>query len=281
MSTHDVTYHNLVEKVLLHGTKKKDRTGTGTMSLHNVHCTYDLQEGFPLFTTKKVYWNGVMDEMLFFLQKPKYKDIWQQAPEMFLEDMPERSKQIWAPWAKPDGSLGRIYGAQWRAYGPMPDGSYLDQISELIHDIKHNPHSRRMIVTAWAPQDRHNQALPACHTFFQVMVRDQYLDLQLYQRSNDLGLGLAFNVAGYSLLMTVLASITDLKPGVLGHCIGDAHVYLDHVDALKEQLSRPTNKPAPTLNLKRKLTDIDSITTEDFYLVGYDPYPAIKMRVSV
>ena len=279
MSEHDYTYHRLLGYLADHpgyavpGTPpvhvKSDRTGTGTRSLFGWQSRYDLADGFPLLTTKRVFWQGVVDELLWFLRGSTN-----------VRDLPERSRQLWAPWADEAGELGPIYGRQWRSW-PDPDGGCtIDQLSDVIAQIREAPDSRRMIVSAWNAADLDVMALPPCHVLFQFYVADGRLSCQLYQRSADVFIGAPFNIASYALLTCMVAQVTGLKPGEFVHAIGDAHLYLNHLDQAREQLTREP-RPAPTLRLDPSITDIDGFRAEHIELVGYDPHPAIRAPVAV
>ncbi len=262
-------YLTLVKDVLTNGTKREDRTGTGTISLFGTQTRYDLRDGFPILTTKKIIFDSVVKELLWFLRgETNIKTL---------------ECGIWDEWAEPDGSLGPIYGAQWRRW-TYRLGPQVDQIAELAANLVNNPSSRRHIVSAWNVAHIHNMALPPCHTMFQCYVSDGHLDLQLYQRSCDLGLGAGFNIASYSLLMEMLALATGYRARYFIHTIGDAHVYLNHVEALTKQLQREPY-PLPRLVIKRA-PDFSSpaamtMTPDDFELVGHKHHPFIRLPVAV
>lgn len=268
-------YLDLLRHILENGEEKKDRTGTGTVSVFGYQSKYDLREGFPLLTTKKVLFSAVVYELLWFLRGSTNinDDLSQHTP-------------IWNAWAKPDGELGPVYGYQWRKWDKFTWDTkaktyrkeHIDQISNAIHLIKTNPDSRRIIVNAWNVGDIDRMALPPCHAFFQFYVVNGRLDCQLYQRSADVALGVPFNIAGYSLLMSMVAAECGLTPGIFTHTLGDAHIYLNHMEGVKLQLTR-TPGPLPRLELpKKKVLDF---TFEDIKLSGYDPAPFIKFPVAV
>ena len=256
-------YLDLVRKILEHGEPKEDRTGTGTLSLFGLQARYDLREGFPLVTTKKVLFDAVVRELLWFLRGSTniYEDLTQHTP-------------IWDAWADPSGELGPIYGHQWRNWG----GTGIDQIRQAIDTIKTRPDSRRILVSAWNVADLDQMALPPCHALFQFYVANGRLDLQLYQRSADMALGVPFNIASYALLLTMVAQECDLTPGWFIHTFGDAHVYRNHVDGLREQLERDP-KPLPRLEVARK--PVDELSFEDVHLIGYEHHPFIRFEVAV
>jgi thymidylate synthase len=247
---------------------KSDRTGTGTRSTFGWQSRYNLADGFPLLTTKRVFWTGVVDELLWFLRGGTN-----------VLDLPERSRQLWAPWANEWGDLGPIYGRQWRSW-PTSSGQHIDQLAEIVTQIRYGPDSRRMIVSAWNVAQLPQMALPPCHVLFQFYVADGRLSCQLYQRSADVFLGVPFNIASYALLTCMIAQVTGLKPGEFIHTLGDAHLYLNHLDQAREQLSRKP-RPAPTLRLDPSITDIDDFRPEHIELIGYDPHPAIRAPVAV
>lgn len=260
-------YEDLLAKILRDGSKKEDRTGTGTTSLFAQQIRFDLQDNFPLITTKKVYWKGVVGELLWFLQGSSNVK-WLQ----------ENNIHIWDEWASPEGELGPIYGVQWRSW-PTPDGRHIDQISGALDMLKTSPDSRRNIVSAWNVSELHNMALPPCHLLFQFYVADGKLSCQLYQRSADMFLGVPFNIASYSLLTHMFAQQAGLEVGEFIWTGGDCHIYDNHVDQVKEQLSREP-KPYPQLKLN-KAKDLFSYNFEDCQLEGYDPHPTIKAEVAV
>lgn len=259
-------YLGIMQEILDHGIKKEDRTGTGTLSIFGTQARYDLNEGFPLVTTKKVFLRGVIEELLWFI-----------SGNTNAETLKEKNVHIWDEWADPEtGDLGPIYGKQWRFWEP----GCIDQLEEVIEAIKTNPSSRRLLVSAWNVADLSKMALPPCHTFFQFNVRGEYLDLQLYMRSVDWFLGSPFNIAEYSLLLMMVAKITGYKCGTFVHTTGDTHLYLNHLEQAKLQLSREP-KPLPKMIIHGDQKTIDDFKYEDFELVNYDPWPAIKAEVSV
>lgn len=263
-----VEYQNLLRHILEKGTIKSDRTGTGTISTFGYQLRHDLSDGFPLLTTKKLHLKSIIHELLWFLKG-----------DTNVKYLQENGVRIWNEWADSNGDLGHIYGYQWRSW-PAYDGSFIDQISEAVETIKRDPDSRRIIVSAWNVADLNNMNLPPCHAFFQYYVSNGKLSLQLYQRSADSFLGVPFNIASYSLLLLMTAQVTGLQPGEFIHTFGDVHIYLNHLDQVKEQLTRtPRNLPKMILNPDRKT--LFDFTYEDFILEGYDPWPAIKGEVSV
>ena len=262
------TYLNLMNHVLEHGTKKSDRTGTGTVSVFGYQMRFNLAEGFPLVTTKKCHLKSIVHELLWFLQgdtNTKY--------------LKENGVSIWDEWADENGNLGPVYGKQWRSWA-APDGRVIDQISEVIAQIKSNPDSRRLIVSAWNVGELDKMALAPCHAFFQFYVADGKLSCQLYQRSADIFLGVPFNIASYALLTLMIAQVCGLKPGDFVHTLGDAHLYLNHLEQTRLQLSREP-RPLPIMRINPEVTDIFSFKFNDFLLEGYDPHPAIKAPVAV
>ncbi|MHB1187651.1 thymidylate synthase [Thiobacillus sp.] len=261
-------YLDLMRHVLEHGTQKDDRTGTGTLSVFGWQMRYNLAEGFPLVTTKKCHLRSILHELLWFLQG-----------DTNIRYLKENGVSIWDEWADENGNLGPVYGHQWRNW-PKPDGGTIDQISEVVKTLKTNPDSRRIIVSAWNVADLDKMALAPCHAFFQFYVADGKLSCQLYQRSADIFLGVPFNIASYALLTLMMAQVTGLKPGDFVHTLGDAHLYLNHLDQTREQLSREP-RPLPTMTLNPEVKDIFAFRFEDFTLSGYDPYPAIKAPVAV
>ncbi len=268
-------YLDLVQEVLDNGVEKGDRTGTGTLSIFGVQKKYDLRKGFPMVTTKKVRFDAILYELLWFLRGSTNinDDLKQHTP-------------IWNPWADENGELGPVYGYQWRKWERFRwnekeqkyDKSHVDQIQNAIDLIKNNPDSRRIIVSAWNPGDIDRMALPPCHAFFQFYVADGRLDLQLYQRSADIALGVPYNIASYAAMLTMFAQECDLEPGIFTHTLGDAHIYLNHVEGLKEQLKR-TPKPLPKLELAKK--PFWDIKVEDFKLIGYEHDAFIKFPIAV
>ena len=261
-------YLDLMRHVLEHGTRKDDRTGTGTLSVFGWQMRYNLAEGFPLVTTKKCHLRSIIHELLWFLQG-----------DTNIRYLKENGVSIWDEWADENGNLGPVYGHQWRSW-PKPDGSTIDQISEVVHTLKTNPDSRRIIVSAWNVADLDKMALAPCHAFFQFYVADGKLSCQLYQRSADIFLGVPFNIASYALLTLMMAQVTGLQPGDFVHTLGDAHLYSNHLDQAREQLSREP-RPLPTMALNPEVKDIFAFRFEDFTLSGYDPHPAIKAPVAV
>lgn len=261
-------YHDLLKHVLEHGVIKEDRTGTGTKSIFGYQMRFDLQLGFPLLTTKKVHLKSITHELLWFLKG-----------ETNLKYLHDNKVTIWDEWADKDGELGPIYGHQWRSW-TAPDGTVIDQISDLINNIKKNPDSRRLLVTAWNPGQLHKMALPPCHILFQFYVADGKLSCQLYQRSADIFLGVPFNIASYALLTLMVAQVTGLKPGEFIHTFGDAHIYLNHMEQVNLQLSRDFRE-LPHMELNKEVKSIFDFKYEDFTLTGYDPHPAIKASVAV
>jgi thymidylate synthase len=261
-------YQNLLRHILEAGHRKTDRTGTGTISTFGYQMRFDLQKGFPLLTTKKVHLKSIIYELLWFLRGDT-NARWLQ----------ERGVRIWNEWADPDGGLGHIYGYQWRSW-PDYGGGSVDQISQAVEDIRHNPDSRRIIVSSWNVADLPNMNLPPCHAFFQFYVCEGRLSLQLYQRSADSFLGVPFNIASYALLTMMMAQVCGLEPGEFIHTFGDVHIYLNHLGQVNEQLGREP-RPLPRMILNPEVKDIFGFSYEDFRLEGYDPWPAIKGVVSV
>ncbi|HUW29893.1 MAG TPA: thymidylate synthase [Sulfuriferula sp.] len=261
-------YLDLMRHVLEHGTQKSDRTGTGTVSVFGYQMRFDLSQGFPLVTTKKCHLRSIIHELLWFLQG-----------DTNIRYLKENGVKIWDEWADDNGDLGPVYGYQWRNW-PKPDGGHIDQIARVLHDLKHNPDSRRIIVSAWNVADLDKMALAPCHAFFQFYVADGKLSCQLYQRSADIFLGVPFNIASYALLTLMLAQVSGLKPGDFVHTLGDAHLYSNHLEQTREQLARAP-RPLPTMQLNPAVTDLFAFRFEDFELQGYDPHPAIKAPVAV
>ncbi len=261
-------YHDLLRHVLEHGTRKADRTGTGTISVFGYQMRFDLAAGFPLLTTKKVHLKSVIHELLWFLRG-----------DTNIQYLKDNGVSIWDEWADENGDLGPIYGYQWRSW-PAADGRHVDQITEVLETLKKNPDSRRIIVSAWNVGDLERMKLPPCHAFFQFYVADGKLSCQLYQRSADIFLGVPFNIASYALLTMMMAQATDLAPGDFVHTLGDAHIYLNHLDQVDLQLSRDL-RPLPTMRLNPRVTDLFAFKYEDFSLEGYDPHPGIKAPVAV
>ncbi len=261
-------YLDLLSHILEHGTDKGDRTGTGTRSVFGYQMRFNLEEGFPLLTTKKLHLKSIIYELLWFLRGDT-NARWLQ----------ERGVRIWNEWASPDGDLGHIYGYQWRSW-PAYDGGFIDQISEAVDTIKNDPDSRRIIVSAWNVADLKNMNLPPCHAFFQFYVADGRLSLQLYQRSADSFLGVPFNIASYALLTMMMAQVCGLRPGDFIHTLGDAHIYNNHFEQVREQLSR-TPRALPAMRINPDVHSIFDFKYEDFTLENYDPLPHIKGEVSV
>jgi thymidylate synthase len=261
-------YLNLMEHVLADGVEKHDRTGTGTLSVFGYQMRFDLSQGFPLVTTKKLHVKSIIHELLWFL-----------AGDTNVRYLNEHGVTIWDEWADERGDLGPVYGHQWRSW-PAPDGSAIDQIANVVSAIRRNPDSRRLIVTAWNPADVDKMALPPCHCLFQFYVANGKLSCQLYQRSADVFLGVPFNIASYALLTMMVAQATNLSAGDFIHTFGDAHLYLNHVEQARLQLARQPHK-LPTLQLNPDVKDIFAFRYEDFTLIGYDPHPHIKAKVAV
>ncbi|UYO34188.1 thymidylate synthase [Bacillus zhangzhouensis] len=261
-------YKELCRHVLQHGDEKGDRTGTGTISTFGYQMRFDLQEGFPLLTTKKLHLKSIIYELLWFLKG-----------DTNVKYLQENGVRIWNEWADENGELGRVYGAQWRSWA-SGDGETVDQITKLIHDIEHNPNSRRLIVSAWNPGEIDQMALPPCHCLFQFYVSNGKLSCQLYQRSADIFLGVPFNIASYALLTMMIAKVTNLEPGEFIHTLGDAHIYQNHLPQVKMQLERE-ERTLPKLRITRDVKSIFDFTFEDFVLENYDPHPHIKGEVSV
>jgi thymidylate synthase len=261
-------YHDLLRRVLDTGIDRGDRTGTGTRSVFGHQMRFDLAEGFPVLTTKKLHLRSIIIELLWFLRGDT-NTAW----------LKEHGVSIWDEWADENGDLGPVYGYQWRSW-PGPDGRAIDQISEVVEMIKTSPNSRRLIVSAWNPAQIHDMALPPCHCLFQFYVAGGRLSCQLYQRSADIFLGVPFNIASYALLTMMVAQITRLQPGEFVHTMGDAHLYADHLDQARLQLQR-TPRPLPQMRINPDVRDIFSFRLEDFTLENYDPHPHIAARVSV
>jgi thymidylate synthase len=263
-------YLQLLKTVLETGERRDDRTGTGTLSLFGYQCRYDLQKGFPLLTTKKLHLRSIIHELLWFLKG-----------ETNIRYLKENKVSIWDEWADADGNLGPVYGYQWRHWAKTKDFPGIDQISKLIEGIQKNPPSRRHIVSAWNVSDVDKMALPPCHTMFQFYVHtDGRLSCQLYQRSADIFLGVPFNIASYALLLMMVAQVTKLKPGIFVHTLGDAHLYINHIEQAKEQLAREP-RPFPVMRINSDVTSIFDFKFEDFNLENYDPHPAIKAPIAV
>lgn len=261
-------YHDLLRHVLQNGVKKEDRTGTGTISVFGYQLRCNLSEGFPLLTTKKLHTRSIIHELLWFLKG-----------DTNIAYLRENGVSIWDEWADANGNLGPVYGKQWRSW-PTPEGSNIDQISQLIHQIKTNPDSRRLIVSAWNVGEIPSMALPPCHLLFQFYVANGHLSCQLYQRSADLFLGVPFNIASYALLTEMVAQVCGLKAGDFVHTFGDVHIYSNHLEQVELQLSR-TPRPLPRLHINPDVKDIFSFNYDDFRIENYDPWPAIKAPVAV
>ena len=261
-------YLDLMKYVRESGTEKGDRTGTGTLSVFGYQMRFNLEEGFPLVTTKKVHLKSIIYELLWFLKGSTNVDY-----------LNEHGVSIWDEWADERGELGPVYGAQWRSW-PTQDGSSIDQISEVINQIKTNPDSRRLIVSAWNVSQIDNMALPPCHAMFQFYVADGKLSCQLYQRSADIFLGVPFNIASYALLVLMIAKVTGLKPGEFVHTLGDAHLYLNHLDQVDEQLKRKPF-PLPKMSINRDIKNVLDFEYEDFSLEGYESHPHISAPIAV
>jgi thymidylate synthase len=261
-------YLDLMRHILENGAHKDDRTGTGTLSVFGPQLRFDLQAGFPLLTTKKVHLKSIIHELLWFLKG-----------ETNVRYLRENGVSIWDEWADEHGELGPVYGYQWRSW-PAPDGRHIDQMARVIDDIRRNPNSRRLIVSAWNVADLDRMALMPCHAFFQFYVAEGRLSCQLYQRSADLFLGVPFNIASYALLTMMVAQVCGLKPGEFVHALGDTHLYLNHLDQAREQLSREPRK-LPVMKLNPAVKDIFDFKYDDFTLEAYEPHPAIKAPVAV
>ena len=261
-------YLNLLDRILREGVQKDDRTGTGTLSVFGHQMRFDLSEGFPLLTTKKLHTKSIIYELLWFLKG-----------DTNVRYLQEHGVRIWNEWADENGDLGPVYGHQWRSW-PDYDGGVIDQIEYVVNQIKTNPNSRRMIVSAWNVAEVNKMALPPCHTLFQFYVCNGRLSLQLYQRSADTFLGVPFNIASYALLTMMMAQVTGLEPGDFVHTTGDTHLYLNHLEQARLQLTREP-RPLPTMRLNPDVKSLYDFKFEDFELVGYDPWPHIKAEVSV
>ena len=261
-------YLNLLNRILTEGTQKGDRTGTGTLSIFGHQMRFDLRDGFPLLTTKKLHLKSIIYELLWFLRG-----------DTNVHYLQEHGVRIWNEWADENGELGPVYGQQWRSW-PDYKGGTIDQIKNVVDMIKHNPDSRRMLVTAWNPAEVEDMALPPCHCLFQFYVADGRLSLQLYQRSADSFLGVPFNIASYALLLQMIAQVTDLEPGEFIHTTGDTHLYLNHLEQAKLQLTREP-RPLPKMKINPDVKDIFDFKYEDFELIGYDPLPHIPGVVAV
>ncbi len=261
-------YHDLLSHVLSNGEKKEDRTGTGTVSVFGYQSRYNLAEGFPLLTTKKLHTKSIIHELLWFLKG-----------DTNIKYLKENNVRIWDEWADSEGNLGPIYGYQWRSW-PTPDGKHIDQISQVIDMIKNNPDSRRLIVSAWNVADINNMKLPPCHAFFQFYVVNGKLSCQLYQRSADIFLGVPFNIASYAILTMMVAQVCDLQLGDFIHTLGDAHIYSNHIEQANLQLTRDL-RSLPTLKINPNKKSIFDFEISDFELENYDPHPHIKAEVAV
>lgn len=261
-------YLDLMQHVLQHGTNKSDRTGTGTRSVFGYQMRFNLADGFPVLTTKKLHLRSIIHELLWFLKG-----------ETNIQYLKDNNVSIWDEWADENGDLGRVYGAQWRSWRGA-NGETIDQIANLVNQIKHNPDSRRLIVSAWNPAEIDNMALPPCHALFQFYVANGKLSCQLYQRSADIFLGVPFNIASYALLTMMLAQVCGLEAGEFIHTLGDAHLYHNHLEQAQLQLTRSPRK-LPTMKINPTVNDIFAFTFDDFELVDYDPHPHIKAAVSV
>jgi thymidylate synthase len=261
-------YLDLMQHVLDHGARKTDRTGTGTLSVFGYQMRFDLDDGFPLVTTKKIHVKSVVHELIWFL-----------SGDTNIGYLTANGVSIWNEWADENGDLGPVYGAQWRSW-PAEPGETIDQIRQVVECIRSNPDSRRLIVTAWNPADVDKQALPPCHCLFQFYVADGRLSCQLYQRSADIFLGVPFNIASYALLTLMVAQVTGLAPGEFVHTLGDAHLYLNHLEQARRQLSRDP-RPLPRAHLNPEVRSIFDFVYQDFSLTGYDPHPHIKAEVAV
>lgn len=261
-------YHDLLKHIIENGTKKGDRTGTGTISTFGYQMRFNLADGFPVLTTKKLHLRSIIHELLWFLQG-----------DTNIKYLKDNNVSIWDEWADENGNLGPVYGFQWRSW-PTPDGKSIDQISNLIEQIKKNPNSRRLLVSAWNVAYVDEMALPPCHTMFQFYVADGKLSCQLYQRSADTFLGVPFNIASYALLTMMIAQVCDLEPGEFIHTLGDAHLYNNHLEQVDLQLTRDF-RPLPTMKINPNVKNIFEFTIDDFELENYDPHPHIKGAVAV
>jgi thymidylate synthase len=261
-------YHELMRHVLANGVKKEDRTGTGTTSVFGYQMRYNLADGFPLLTTKKLHTKSIIHELLWFLKG-----------DTNIKYLKDNGVRIWDEWADAEGNLGPVYGYQWRSW-PTPDGKHIDQITQVINMIKNNPDSRRLIVSAWNVADINNMKLPPCHAFFQFYVANGKLSCQLYQRSADIFLGVPFNIASYAILTMMVAQVCNLQLGDFVHTLGDAHIYSNHIEQANLQLTREF-RPLPTLKINPNVKSIFDFTITDFELENYDPHPHIKAEVAV
>jgi thymidylate synthase len=261
-------YHDLLQHILDYGVKKEDRTGTGTLSVFGYQMRFNLEEGFPVLTTKKLHLRSIIHELLWFLKG-----------ETNIHYLKENNVSIWDEWADAEGNLGPVYGYQWRSW-PTADGRHIDQIKEVVNQLKNNPDSRRIIVSAWNVGEIEHMKLPPCHAFFQFYVADGKLSCQLYQRSADTFLGVPFNIASYALLTMMMAQVCELKVGDFVHTLGDAHLYLNHLDQTNLQLTRDF-RTLPTMQINPAVKDIFDFKFEDFELLNYDPHPHIKAEVAI
>ena len=261
-------YHDLLDQLLTNGNLREDRTGTGTIGCFGYQMRFDLQEGFPVLTTKKLHLRSIIHELLWFLQG-----------DTNIQYLKDNGVRIWDEWADENGDLGPVYGYQWRSW-PNPDGTHTDQIAKLVEQIKTNPYSRRHVISAWNPRFIDEMALPPCHCLFQFHVDNGRLNCQLYQRSADTFLGVPFNIASYALLTMMMAQVCDLEPGEFVHTFGDVHLYTNHVEQAREQLTREP-RPLPQMWMNPDVKDLFAFTYDDFKLLNYDPHPHIKAAVSV
>ncbi|MES2556086.1 MAG: thymidylate synthase [Bacteroidota bacterium] len=261
-------YHDLLQHILDNGTEKGDRTGTGTLSTFGYQMRFNLADGFPVLTTKKLHLRSIIHELLWFLKG-----------DTNIQYLKDNNVSIWDEWADENGNLGPVYGYQWRSW-PTPDGRHIDQITNVVNQIKHNPDSRRMIVSAWNVAYVDEMALPPCHTMFQFYVAEGKLSCQLYQRSADTFLGVPFNIASYALLTMMMAQVCGLQPGEFIHTLGDAHLYNNHLEQAQLQLTRDL-RALPQMKINPEVTDLFAFTIDDFELVNYDPHPHIKAAVAV
>lgn len=261
-------YHDLLQHILNKGVTKEDRTGTGTISVFGYQMRFDLNEGFPALTTKKLHLRSIIHELLWFLKG-----------DTNIQYLKDNNVSIWDEWADENGNLGPVYGSQWRSW-PTADGRHIDQIKQVVDQLKNNPNSRRIIVSAWNVGEIENMKLPPCHAFFQFYVAEGKLSCQLYQRSADTFLGVPFNIASYALLTMMMAQVCGLQPGDFVHTLGDAHLYSNHLEQAHLQLTREF-RPLPTMKINPEVKDIFDFKIEDFELVGYDPHPHIKAAVAV
>jgi len=261
-------YLDLMERILAEGVEKRDRTGTGTLSVFGHQMRFRLADGFPLVTTKRLHLRSIIVELLWFLRG-----------DTNIKYLHDHGVTIWDEWADAEGDLGPVYGRQWRSW-PRPDGGAIDQIADVVAAIRRNPDSRRLVVSAWNPAEVEHMALPPCHCLFQFYVAEGRLSCQLYQRSADVFLGVPFNIASYALLTLMVAQVTGLAPGDFVHTLGDTHLYLNHLDQAREQLVRAP-RPLPAMRLNPSVTDLFAFRYEDFELTGYDPHPRIAAKVAV